>query len=77
MKIIPRLEYVELFTDSSFSCFVFVLQRVCARAEFQFDPNARLTLDEAGSNASGEEFDLNAWRGAFGQSKLAQAMYFV
>ncbi|KAF7789534.1 hypothetical protein EIP86_000480 [Pleurotus ostreatoroseus] len=81
-------------SNSSRSCFVTstrpphapsrslpLCTRLCARADFQFNPAFGLSFDETQSASShrdgGEAFDLAAWNAAFGQAQLSDQMYFL
>ena len=49
-------------------------QKVCTRAELQFDPALRFQDEEESGNTP---FNLDMWKQVFSQSLLASEMYFV
>ncbi|KAJ3557975.1 hypothetical protein NM688_g1185 [Phlebia brevispora] len=53
---------------------VYYADKVCTRAEFQFDPQLRYA-DETSSD--GAQFDLEKWKNGLRQSALSADMYFV
>ena len=61
--------------DARIAFFFLILQRLCTRAEFQFQKGT-LETDE-GSTSAPSEFNLKAWMADLGQSKLSQQMYFL